>query len=294
MLPSCESNLVCSSTPLLHCDLAAEAAAALWEWLDRSAWSMACWENLELDSQAWRLLRQQIDDCGRRWWVRHEFLRATMARGVDDGDWLAALSRQGRDEYRRNRHQLEAVGELQVKLYRNLEDFDLVSRFLELEERGGNARPGRVVLARPGHAAFLDAVMHGLGERNELFCVEVRVEDRPVSIAVNLVDGTTVFGFKTTHDPALEKASPGKFNTFEVLRLVRQDLVLAALDSGAVADVDLLRRWPDSRPVGTVVAATRGFAGAAILSMMPAARWTRHEARRLLGRLRPAHGAVTA
>ncbi len=73
VLPSCGSNLVYSSTPLLHGELAREAVAAIWEWAARGPWSMVQWESMELDSLAWKLLRRQLEEAGRRWWPRYEY-----------------------------------------------------------------------------------------------------------------------------------------------------------------------------------------------------------------------------
>lgn len=294
VLPSCQSNFVYSSTPLLHGELAADGARAVLDWLDRSGSSMACWENLELDSEAWQLMQQQLDDNGRRWWVRHEFERATMKSAAPGEDWMGVLTAKARSEYRRCRRKLEAAGELEVILHRNLEDFDLVPRFLQLEARGWKGDQGTALLAKPRQAEFMDRVARALAARNELFFVEVRVDDEPASITANLVDGTTMFGFKVAHAPELNRASPGIFNTFEVLRLVQEDVVVTAADSGTEDGSCLRRYWPESRRVGTVLAATRGFAGGAVLSMLPAARWTRHEARRILGRLRGGDRAATA
>ncbi len=279
---------------MLHRDLAAEAAEALWDWLDQPAWSTVCWDNLEFDSTAWRLIRQQLDERCRRWGVRYEFKRPSMSRGSIDADWSTSLSPRTRSQHRRSRRRLEAAGGVEIRLHRNLEDPNLIPGFLELEAQGWKGRGGTALAANPAHVDFFNALTRTLAERNELFFVEVKVDAEPVSITANLVDGTTVFGFKIAHSPAFAGASPCIFNTLEVMRLVQDDPVMTAADSGTGGDSCLLRYWPDFRPVGTIVAATRGFAGAAALSTLAATQWTRRTARRFLGRLDPAHGSATA
>jgi len=68
--------------------------------------------------------------------------------------------------------------------------------------------------------------------------------------------------------------------------------VLTAVNSGSAANSYLLRYWPDSRPVGTVLAATRGFAGSAALSMLTASRWSRRQAGRFALAALPSSRAV--
>ena len=282
-LPFCESNFVYSSTPLLHVDFANEASTAICDWLDVSGYSIARWENLELDSRAWLLMKQQLDERGRRWWVRHEFQRPTMDCAAGTGDWLTRLSPKARRTYRSSRRKLEASGALEVRLHRNLEGVDLLPTFLEIESRSWKGLAGTALTSKTRHVEFVSAVASRLGAQSRLFFVEVSVDDEPVSVSLNLVDGTTVYGFKVAHAPAFASASPGIFNTLEVARLVHEDTVLTAANSCSDADSCLLRYWADWRPVGTVLTATRNVAGSAVLSMLTATRWTRQQTGRLLG-----------
>ncbi len=211
-----------------------------------------------------------------------------------DGDWLASLSPRTRREYRRSRRKLEAAGSLDVRLHRCLDDSDLLSRFLALEADGWKGRAGTAIQSTPSEHAFFRAISRNLASRDELFFVEVSVDDQPVSITANLVDGSTVFGFKVAHAPAFANASPGIFNTLEVLRMAHQDAAMTSVDSGSDASPCLLRYWPESRPMATILAATRGVAGAALLSVLPAARQMRHRASRLLRWRRPQPRRATA
>jgi CelD/BcsL family acetyltransferase involved in cellulose biosynthesis len=151
---------------------------------------------------------------------------------------------------------------------------------------------GTALRSNPRHIDFFSAMATGLAAHDRLFFVEVRVDDKPLSITANLVDGATVFGFKVAHTPAFAAASPGIFNTLEVARLAHEDPLLTAVNSGSAANSYLLRYWPDSRPVGTVLAATRGFAGSAALSMLTASRWSRRQAGRFALAALPSSRAV--
>ncbi len=284
VMRSCDHNYSASGAPLLHREHAAQATRALWRWLrdDRRPWSSVCWRRVGLASLAWRHLCEAFDAEGDRWWLRDAFERPVLVRRAGFEEYLAALSAKRRASYRAARRRAEAAGDLRVLLHRSRRDPDLPHRFLRLEASGWKSAAATALACEPASAAFFRELVAVAGRRNELFFVEVRLGEQPLSLTANFVDGRRAYGFKIAVAHAARRLAPGILNVIETARLLHEDPLLELLDSSSDERAFVAPYWPDRLRYGDVLAATKRFSGRVLLGFAPVARSARERVRRWL------------
>ena len=240
---------------------------------------------MPLRSLAWKHLAGALGAQAGRWCLQDRFESPAIDRRPSFDAFLQDLPRVHRDACHTALRQLQLAGEVEVKLHRSLRDYDLIRRFLVLERSGGEERPAGT--EGLGDAALFASVTEAMGACNELFFVEILVREVSVSISASYVDGTTILGFRTVHDPSVRLTEPELVSLLEATRLLHQDPILRRGQSISNEGSWATRLWTDADPSATVVAATGESAVEANLlprSVVHAAAGLIGQARLLLSR----------
>jgi len=186
------------------------------------------------------------------------------------GAWPGQVSRQFSQQLRSKRRKLEkAHGEVSVswgttpsEVSGGLEVLYRLHR-LRWETMKGALSKYSIAAARQEHGGMFTR----LAERQHTLLVTLSVANRPIALAVNLVDGDTIYYCQTAFDPEFAKYSPSALLLAELVNYC---------DSHGAGVLDLLRgdesykyRWTDkSRNLSEVWLSRPGLVNAAV------AAWT--------------------
>lgn len=120
-----------------------------------------------------------------------------------------------------------------------------------------------------------------LAEIGGLFILELLLDDEPIAISINLIEGDRLFGFKSAIDARHRSLSPGILNLAEVARALHEDLHLGSFDSGGNERSYVAPLLPDRHGVAEVLFTAPGRGAGLLLRTLPLARDLRRSARRL-------------
>jgi CelD/BcsL family acetyltransferase involved in cellulose biosynthesis len=230
---------------LLDQDEAAEALAALLDWLARARPAVA------------GLLAPALAEAGptkgalaalaRRQNLRRLDLgraeRALLlAPAAPDGGFEDRLPKKRSKEWARL---LRRLGERGAVAFRVAADAESIEAFLSIEARGWKGARRTALGSDPGRAAFTRAMLAAMARDGALAVHVLAVGGAAIAAAVVLRSGERAFYWKTAYDEAYAEYSPGVQVTLALSRAQMRDPSLAATDSCAIAGHPMIDRlWP--------------------------------------------------
>ena len=230
---------------LLDQDEAAEALAALLDWLARARPAVA------------GLLAPALAEAGptkgalaalaRRQNLRRLDLgraeRALLlAPAAPDGGFEDRLPKKRSKEWARL---LRRLGERGAVAFHVAADAEAIEAFLSIEARGWKGARRTALGSDPGRAAFTRAMLAAMARDGALAVHVLAVGGAAIAAAVVLRSGERAFYWKTAYDEAYAEYSPGVQVTLALSRAQMRDPSLAATDSCAIAGHPMIDRlWP--------------------------------------------------
>lgn len=260
------------SHPLLDRDLATSALGVLWDWIEQpgQAWGLVVLRHMNARSPAWPLIVEELRRRRLQYWVKEVFQRAMLQRHESFEAYVASLSSKRRKNYRQKWRRLHALGSIEVVLHRNLRSVpDLATRFMAVEQRSWKGRQGSALAQSAADSAFLSEITRELGERDQLFFVELKLNGRPIAISANFVLGRTLFGFKTGYDSEFKEFSPGILMEIECVQFFHESPELTTGESGAAGHIFLDAYWRDVADMQLVYISTHRYQSRAYVRLIP-------------------------
>ncbi len=244
------------SHPLLHRDFAAEAVRAINHRLMHCEGDLNLLRlpQVNLDSETWRLWARCLEEDGIEPLARHEFDRPMLQRHGSLDDYLATLSPRRRKNYRRQWRVLNRAGRVEVMVHRGPgANPDLPRQFMAMEAAGWKGKQNTAMGCSAENAGFFVELVHRFETCGQLFCVELRLDDRPIAMSCSFVVGTTLFGFKVAHDPEFSAFSPGALVAVQEVGAFLRSPKLLMGDSGSSAGSFIRSYWRERTRVARVL-----------------------------------------
>lgn len=123
-------------------------------------------------------------------------------------DFLKGSRKQLRQQLDRRKRRLDEIGELKLVLTRTYSP-ELIDRYLELETKGWKGRNGTSAVEDPNVARLHHDFAKAVSDTDALFAYELRLDEIPIAMSINIENGRIMFHWKTTFDEAYSKYSPG-------------------------------------------------------------------------------------
>ncbi len=182
------------------------------------------------------------------------FQRALLDSPLDAAAYqLQHWSRRKRKDQRRQRRQLEGLGEVEFVHLQALADLRAaLPDFLALEAQGWKGAMGTALASGTASQAFITALFAGL-RAGEAEMLVLRMDDRPIAMKLNLCQPGGSFAFKIAYDPEYARFSPGVLLEVFNLETVLNDPSRGWMDSCADPDhpmIDAL--WTERRTMATL------------------------------------------
>ena len=267
---------------------AAAAAIASFVAAERRAAALVL-DPIDADGPVLGALRKAFAECGLKPRTYAEWERAALRRRPEPTYLEEAASGRRRKELRRTRRALGRELEGELELVDRTGDPTAAQAFLDLERETWKGEAGTAMASRPGHAAFFERMCADMADSGHLQILELRAAGRTAALQVNLIDGGTLYGIKVAFDRTLSKFGPGALLEVDALQTFHERQDLAAADSCAAPDNELMNSlWPDRRRMQTVVVPTGGARGKLVGPGLRAEA----AARRVVTAARNARGAV--
>lgn len=228
--------------------------------------------------------------------------RPKLVCNVDPATYAThAMSSGRRRKLGQLRRKLAARGALDLRVHHKAAEVSAaLGRFMALEASGWKGKFGSALRAAETPRRFSDAAIGALAVHGRVEIWELTLDQAPVSMAVLLRSGNTVFDWRIAYDERHGDCSPGVLIALDYTDALLRDPTVAFADSCAFDDSGLLGRlWTDrqgvanfmldvtpggSRRFAVWAGAERGYRLA-----RQAARGPFHAARRLLRHLMRGH-----
>lgn len=259
--------------PLLDRIRAQAAVRALWDWLDdpRQPWGLILVEQIDKSGLTWKTIEAELNRRQRKYWVKRAFPQAMHINKTSFEHYQASLPRSIRRNYQRRWRKLNEAGQVEVLLHRNLDrDPDLAERFIELEQRSWKAKAEGSLLDVPENALFFKEITRVLAGLNQLFFVEVRLDQKTIAMNLSFIFGNTLFGYKTAFDEDYRKYSPGIVALMHETGFFYQTPGLKLAQSGTDIPGSYLEHyWRETAHMHGMTIPTRRLAARAYVALAP-------------------------
>lgn len=117
-----------------------------------------------------------------------------------------------------------------------------------------NGDAGTPCHSTPADESFIREMVSELAIRGKVIVSELRIGDRVLASALNLVAGTSFYAFKIGWDCAFASVGPGILHECELLLQFSERLSeFTLIDSCSADDSYLADYWPERIPAGQVV-----------------------------------------
>lgn len=246
VLSTFTSPLGFPSHPLVDREYAEIAIKAIWDWIEQpqKRWDIVLINKIAKQSATWMAMAKEIHQRGRLQLTIGRFERPILKRDSSYADSIQQLSQKRRKEYRRLWRRLNDAGTVETVLHRDLNlSPDLARRFMELEAKSWKGSSGTALICREADSAFFTDAVNSLGQKNQLFFIELRLNGQAIAMTSNFVAGKTLFAFKVAYDPQYARFSPGLLNEFEGMRLFHDTDDLQIGESGSVQNSYIRHYW---------------------------------------------------
>jgi CelD/BcsL family acetyltransferase involved in cellulose biosynthesis len=193
-----------------------------------------------------RLLAHALDS-GLEWRLLDQYERAAL---FADGGELK-LSKQHREQLRRQRRKLERHGQVGVRSAGEPGDIrDATEAFLALEESGWKGRHRTALLSDISRAAFARTMTRRLAREQKCRIDALTLDERPIAMGIVLRSRERSFFWKIAYDEAFAAQSPGVQLALEVTRIEQSAGAGRVTDSCTARGNTMIERlWPDRLPI---------------------------------------------
>lgn len=240
--------------PLLARNRSEEAAVAL-----LSAAAPDCplvVPDLTLDGNAAEALRAAAHFRGRAFDIVGVHRRAALIpQPGGAADLRASLASRRRKEYARQMRRLSDLGDVTVDAASTATAVaEAFEEFLVLERAGWKGKKGTAIAVKPQIETFAREAVASMARTGACQAMALRIDRRPIAIAVSFVHGDLLCTWKIAHDPEFERFSPGAQLMLELGNHSQRSRSLCRADSLAAPDHPMIDHlWRDRLAIGTVV-----------------------------------------
>ena len=250
--------MVTCGTPLLDRDHAAEAFAAMLDWLARRAPRPTALLLTGVPTEgpfAGLLAATAGQSAARPVAVVAEYRRAVLRRA--GSNVLSLASAKTRKERKRQRRRLSEQGE---RAYVSARTPDAVKRaterFLALERKGWKGARGTALLAADRLAAVTRAMTAALAAEGRCRIDALEMDGQAIAMGIVLTSGDRAHFWKTAFDEGLASLSPGVQFAVDLAEAQLGEDDVALTDSCAIPDHPMIDRlWPDRLSIADVAIA---------------------------------------
>ncbi|TFH65242.1 MAG: GNAT family N-acetyltransferase [Gemmatimonadales bacterium] len=265
---------------LLDRDRAEEAAVALFQWLRQqgSRWHGIAFQDRSTGSELSAVLEKSASRCGISWQEDGWTERASVLTSRVPDDCVKELysKRRSKDLSRRFRI-LEAFGDVRFELNHCETGHQTpLETLLRMEAMGWRGERKEALQSHPGHERFAREMVAGLSAVGQVLFCELSVDGEPVSSALFLRSGKTLFAFKSGWDPQFARCSPGVLTKVRLMESLKGLDGIEMADGCAVPGSWLETYWPWRRRLTTGVLPTTSAGSLAVnatLRLKRVKRW---------------------
>lgn len=268
-------------TPLIDAARAAEALAALADWIDSGAAPAGGvrWTKLSWDGPFGAMVRETAS---RHAWLM-DVTSAQRAVLLRDQNAKAAISTKHAKELRRLERRLADEGEIAYATLQSGEPFEpWFDDFLAIEAKGWKGVEGSAIGLRQQDTAFFHSVVRQAHVAGRLQLHRLTVGERVVAMKLNLRSAADAYSLKIGYDESYARFSPGVLlELFNIKEFELEPAIITRMDSCAITNHPMIDRlWSGRREIATVTLARRGLLLRALVWGLPRARalraaWTR-------------------
>jgi CelD/BcsL family acetyltransferase involved in cellulose biosynthesis len=243
-------------TPLLHRDIAQDAAAQLIRQARNCGVHALILREVALNGATMKAFNEVLRRDGTRPRVLQWHLRASLDATRDADELMRdALGGRKLKELRRQRHRLAELGSLSFEVARSRDEVaNAIETFLRLEASGWKGRRGTALAQVEGDAIFIRRATQALAETGHCEIVTLRAGTTPVAAGIVLRHQARAFFFKLGVDERFAKYSPGVQLTLDLTRHLCADPSIKSADSTASPDHPMINPiWRGRFAIGDVL-----------------------------------------
>ncbi len=219
------------STPILKSGLEEDAFKGFLNWVSENiSQGIIEFRNIPRDGIFSKLL-SFVAKKEERILYRYE----TFSRAVQNlNDLFTHLSRKHRKEIERKRRKLQELGSVAVEVWSEQNELDLwIAKFLELEASGWKGRNGTAISQSQSEKNYFSTVLKEAASRNRLIALRLISNDQTIAMRISIVQGDTVFSYKTAFDENFAPYSPGMLLEIENVYYLATRKIFKVIDSCA-------------------------------------------------------------
>jgi CelD/BcsL family acetyltransferase involved in cellulose biosynthesis len=196
---------------------APQVAAALWAHLRAQRfWDLVQFESAPAGSVIWQMMELARQDRRSIFHFRPDASPYIDLQGVPDDPAaiIDGLARRLKRQCRKTEKVLEAEGAIEFQIFGAADSWDTVRAALQVfyaqEAAGWKGRGGTAILCDSQVKEFYDQVVADAHARGSLALCQLRVNDRPVAMQLNVVCGDRMYDLKSSYDETYQSSiSPG-------------------------------------------------------------------------------------
>lgn len=235
-----------SSSPLLHRDNPKEALAQLVNYIRASKHP---WRYIYLRKHLTLIndKHSEITDCigrGTPFHILKQASRAVLHNTHSFESFLKHLPKKRMKDYTRRKRKLSNQGHIDCILHRSSSSPEnLARRFMQIEQASWKGENGSAISCNKSSESFFVEVTNRLAKQNDMYFVELRLNDTPIAMSANFVHGKTLFAFKIAYDPKYSDFSPGILVMMETTRLFLESDKLELADACNTENSFIEKYW---------------------------------------------------
>ncbi|MEA2757712.1 MAG: hypothetical protein QOH65_325 [Methylobacteriaceae bacterium] len=235
--------------PLLDAAHATETVAAVFAWLADAfpRLRIIVFPKLVRSGPTFACIVAHALDTGLEWRLLDQHKRAALfANGAG-----VTLSKEGCQNLRRRRRQLERHGSVRVRSSQSPADIRSATEdFLALEEKGWKGKRRTALLCDSSRAAFARTITRRLAREGKCRIDALTIDDRPIAMSIMLRSRDRAFFWKIAYDEAFAAQSPGVQLALEATRIQQTDATTRVTDSCTAPGNQMIDRlWADRLPI---------------------------------------------
>ncbi len=225
-----------------------DVCRAVFEWLgQQSQWHGLAFEERSSGTVFSQTLEASAAAYGSRWVEDVATERATLDVEAAPEDPVTQLySKSRRKSLRHSQRRLAKMGEVEFRMRTEPGEIDeCIDTFLQLEAMGWKGEQNTAMNADARHAEFCRDLVHGFAEGRQAVFFELRVDQQPVAVTMNVLSNRTLFALKVAWHHDYAAASPCRLCEIETVANARRLLPdVQFIDSCARPGSYIEDLWP--------------------------------------------------
>ena len=178
------------------------------------------------------------------------------------------VSRKQRHNLRRIRRRLEEQLGDELRLTDGPTDEVMVDRFIRLEASGWKGRQGTALARQPGWTEYFHKVCRGFDGEGRLHIVSLGSRSTTVAMKVMVTAGEGLFELRVAYDETYARLSPGTLLEVESIEHFHRGPHAWVISNTNHVTSPLLKVWPDTCPMTSILAECPGAAKQAIPALL--------------------------